>query len=80
MKEIIYILFIIATISSNKVFSQEENSIYYITDLRGDISLEMEINNLESNNGPLLILTAVTLAAFSILPFASAFVLRINLR
>jgi len=33
-----------------------------------------------SNNGPLLILTAVTLAAFSILPFASAFVLRINLR
>ena len=33
-----------------------------------------------SNNGALLILTAVTLAAFSILPFASAFVLRINLR
>ena len=55
MKEIIYILFIITTISSNKVFSQEENSIYYITDLRGDISLEMEINNLESNNGPLYI-------------------------
>ena len=55
MKEIIYILFIIATISSNKVFSQEENSIYYITDLRGDISLEMEINNLQSNNGPLYI-------------------------
>ena len=53
MKEIIYILilFIITTISSNKVFSQEENSIYYITDLRGDISLEMEINNLESNKG-----------------------------
>ena len=55
MKEIIYVLFIITTISSNKVFSQEENSIYYITDLRGDISLEMEINNLESNNGPLYI-------------------------
>ena len=55
MKEIIYILFIITTISSNKVFSQEENSIYYITDLRGDISLEMEINNLKSNNGPLYI-------------------------
>ena len=57
MKEIIYILilFIITTISSNKVFSQEENSIYYITDLRGDISLEMEINNLQSNNGPLYI-------------------------
>ena len=55
MKEIIYILFIIATISSNKVFSQEENSIYYITDLRGDISLELEINNLQSNNGPLYI-------------------------
>ena len=55
MKEIIYILFIITTISSNKVFSQEENSIYYITDLRGNISLEMEINNLQSNNGPLYI-------------------------
>ena len=55
MKEIIYILFIITTISSNKVFSQDENSIYYITDLRGDISLEMEINNLQSNNGPLYI-------------------------
>lgn len=57
MKEITYILilFIITTISSNKVFSQEENSIYYITDLRGDISLEMEINNLQSNNGPLYI-------------------------
>ena len=55
MKEIIYILFIITTISSNKVFSQQENSIYYITDLRGDISLEMEINNLKSNNGPLYI-------------------------
>mgnify|MGYP006250181255 FL=1 len=55
MKVIIYILFIITIISSNKVFSQEENSIYYITDLRGDISLEMEINNLQSNNGPLYI-------------------------
>ena len=57
MKEIIYILIllIITTISSNKVLSQEENSIYYITDLRGDISLEMEINNLQSNNGPLYI-------------------------
>ena len=55
MKVIIYILFITATISSNNVFSQEENSIYYITDLRGDISLEMEINNLQSNNGPLYI-------------------------
>ena len=55
MKVIIYILFIITTISSNKVLSQEENNIYYITDLRGDISLEMEINNLQSNNGPLYI-------------------------
>lgn len=55
MKEIIYILFVITIISSNKVFSQEENSIYYITDLRGDISLEMEIKNLQSNNGPLYI-------------------------
>ena len=33
-----------------------------------------------SNNSALLILTAVTLAAFSILPFASALVLKINLR
>ena len=33
-----------------------------------------------NNNSALLILTAVTLAAFSILPFASALVLRINLR
>ena len=33
-----------------------------------------------SNNSALLILTAVTLGAFSILPFASALVLRINLR
>ena len=33
-----------------------------------------------SNSSALLILTAVTLAAFSILPFASALVLRINLR
>jgi uncharacterized protein (DUF2141 family) len=55
MKVIIYILIIITTISSNKVFSQEEKSICYITDLRGDISLEMEINNLQSNNGPLYI-------------------------
>ena len=55
MKVIIYILIIITIISSNKVFSQEENSIYYITDLRGDISLEMEINNLQSNSGPLYI-------------------------
>ena len=55
MKVIIYILFIITTISSNNVFSQEENSIYYITDLRGDISLEIKINNLESNKGPIYI-------------------------
>ena len=55
MKVIIYILFIITIISSNKVFSQEENSIYYITDLRGDISLEMEISNLESNKGPIYV-------------------------
>ena len=33
-----------------------------------------------SNSSALLILTAVTLAAFSILPFTSALVLRINLR
>ena len=55
MKEIIYVLFIITTIFLNVIFSQEENSKYYITDLRGDISLEVEINNLQSNNGPLYI-------------------------
>jgi|TARA_B100001063_G_scaffold55633_1_gene49576 heme exporter protein B len=33
-----------------------------------------------SNNSAMLILTAITLVAFSILPFASAVVLRINLR
>jgi len=39
----------------NVTFSQQENSKFYITELRGDISLEMEINNLQSNNGPLYI-------------------------
>ena len=36
-------------------FSQEETTKFYITKLRGDISLEMEINNLESNKGPIYI-------------------------
>ncbi len=39
----------------NVIFSQEENSKFYITDLRGDISLEIKINNLESNKGPIYI-------------------------
>ena len=39
----------------NLIFSQEETTKFYITELRGDISLEMEINNLESNKGPIYI-------------------------
>ena len=35
--------------------NQELPEKYYLTDLRGNISLEMEINNLHSNNGPVYI-------------------------
>ena len=55
MKLYLYTLTLLNILFLNVIFSQEENSKYYITDLRGDISLEMEINNLQSNNGPLYI-------------------------
>ena len=55
MKLYLQILIILNFLYLNVIFSQEENSKFYITDLRGDISLEMEINNLQSNNGPLYI-------------------------
>ena len=55
MKLYLYIIIILNFLCLNVIFSQEENSKFYITDLRGNISLEMEINNLQSNNGPLYI-------------------------
>ena len=55
MKLYLHIIIILNFLYLNVIFSQEENSKFYITDLRGDISLEMEINNLQSNNGPLYI-------------------------
>ncbi len=55
MKLNTYILIILNLLFLNIIFSQEETSKYYITDLRGNISLEMEINNLKSNKGPLYI-------------------------
>ena len=55
MKLHTYILLFLNLLFLNVIFSQEETSKYYITDLRGDISLEMEINNLKSNKGPLYI-------------------------
>ena len=55
MKLYLQISIILNLLYLNVAFSQEENNKFYITDLRGDISLEMEINNLQSNNGPLYI-------------------------
>ena len=55
MKLNLYILIILNLLFLNVIFSQEETSKYYVTDLRGNISLEMEINNLKSNKGPLYI-------------------------
>ena len=55
MKLYLRISIILNLLYLNVTFSQEENNKFYITDLRGDISLEMEINNLKSNNGPLYI-------------------------
>tara|TARA_B100000927_G_scaffold126106_1_gene101759 strand:- start:4798 stop:5247 length:450 start_codon:yes stop_codon:yes gene_type:complete len=55
MKLYLQISIILNLLYLNVTFSQEENNKFYITDLRGDISLEMEINNLKSNNGPLYI-------------------------
>ena len=53
MKLYLHILIILNFLFSNLIFSQEETTKFYITELRGDISLEMEINNLESNKGPI---------------------------
>ena len=55
MKLYFHIIIILNCLYLNLIFSQEDNSKFYITDLRGDISLEMEINNLQSNKGPLYI-------------------------
>jgi len=55
MKLYLQILIILNFLYLNVIFSQEENSKFYITDLRGDISLEIKINNLESNKGPVYI-------------------------
>ena len=55
MKLYFHIVIILNFLYLNVIFSQEGNSKFYITDLRGDISLEMEINNLQSNKGPLYI-------------------------
>ena len=55
MKLYLRISIILNLLYLNVTFSQEENNKIYITDLRGDISLEMEINNLQSNKGPLYI-------------------------
>ena len=55
MKLYLHILIILNLLFLNLIFSQEETTKFYITDLRGEISLEMEINNLQSNNGPVYI-------------------------
>ena len=55
MKPYLHILIILNFLFLNLIFSQEETTKFYITELRGDISLEMEINNLESNKGPIYI-------------------------
>ena len=55
MKLYLQILIILNFLYLNVIFSQEENSKFYITDLRGDISLEIKINNLESNKGPIYV-------------------------
>ena len=51
MKLYLHLLIILNFLFLNVIFSQEETSKYYITDIRGDISLALEINNLQSNNG-----------------------------
>ena len=55
MKLYLHILIILNFLFSNLIFSQEETTKFYITDLRGDISLEMKISNLESNKGPIYV-------------------------
>ena len=53
MKLYLQILIILNFLYLNVIFSQEVNSKFYITDLTGDISIEIKINNLESNKGPI---------------------------
>ena len=55
MKLHTYILIILNFLFLNLIFSQEQTTKFYITEIRGDISLEMEINNLESNKGPIYV-------------------------
>ena len=55
MKLYLHILIILNFLFSNLIFSQEETTKFYITELIGDKYLEMEINNLESNKGPIYI-------------------------
>ena len=59
MKLHTYILIILNFLFLNLIFSQEQTTKFYITEIRGDISLEMEINNLESNKGPIYILSLI---------------------
>ena len=49
------ILIILNLIFLNVIFSQEETTKFYITEFRGDISLEMVIKYLESNKGTIYI-------------------------
>ena len=49
------ILIILNLIFLNVIFSQEETTKFYITEYRGDISLEMVIKYLESNKGTIYI-------------------------
>ena len=42
MKLYLHLLIILNFLFLNVIFSQEETSKYYITDIRGDISLEIE--------------------------------------
>ena len=55
MKLYLHISIILNFLFSNLIFSQEETTKFYITEIRGDISLEIKINNLESNKGPIYI-------------------------
>ena len=49
------ILIILNLIFLNVIFSQEETTKFYITEFRGDISLDMVIKYLESNKGTIYI-------------------------
>ena len=55
MKSYLHKLIILNFLFLSQCYSQHETSKYYITDMRGDVFLEMEINNLQSNKGPLYI-------------------------